>query len=250
MKPKLSAVIITLNEEQDLPRCLKSLGFVDEIVVVDSGSSDKTVEIAKKYGAKVFKHKFDNYASQKNFAANKATGDWLFSIDADEEVPSELAREMLSASSDKQSTISAYSMPRKNIIFGKFIRYTRWQPELDRQVWLWKKGFGRWTGKVHEQLQIEGETAKLKQGKIHYQVKNVAAFIKKLNRYSELEADKKINNGESFSIIKLLMMPVYNFLVRYFYRLGFLDGLHGFVLSYLMAFYHFQVWAKIWEKSQ
>src|SRR3972149_3786685 len=138
---KLSVVIITLNEEKDLPRCLESVsGLADEIVVVDSGSTDKTVEIARSYNAKVYVRKFDNYANQKNFASNMTQGEWLLALDADEEIEPELVREIKLLFSKEKKEYIAYSIPRKNIILGKLIRYSRWQPELDRHIWLWKKG--------------------------------------------------------------------------------------------------------------
>ena len=164
MKVKLSAVVITLNEEKNLPRCLKSVkNIVDEIIVVDSGSKDKTIEVAKKFGAKVYLRKFDNFANQKNFATLKASGDWILSLDADEKISSKLADEIHSLiSKGLLKNFDAYSIPRKNIIFGKFIKYTRWQPELDRHIWLWKRSKGSWVGDVHEEVKVEGNIGKLK----------------------------------------------------------------------------------------
>jgi len=241
----LSAVIITLNEEAHLAACLLSVkNIADEIIIVDSGSTDKTVEIAKKFGARIYTRKFDNYANQKNFAIEKATGDWILSIDADEEISSGLSEEIKLAISHQPSGISAYSMPRKNIIFGKYIKYTRWQPELDRHIWLWKKGVGEWVGNVHEELAVTGKIGKLKNPKIHYQYKTVAEFLQMMNSYSNLEARRK------FSIIRFIWYPIYNFVVRYFYRLGFLDGSSGFILSYLMAIYQLEVWVKTWERQK
>lgn len=246
---KLSATIITLNEEKDLPRALESLrDLVDEIILVDSGSTDKTLQIARKYGAKIYKRKFDNYANQKNFAASKASGEWILSLDADEEIPPQLEQEIKRVIRNEK--FAAFSMPRKNIILGKFIKHARWQPELDRHVWLWQKGKGRWMGQVHEELEVDGPVGRLKQAKIHHQYETVHEFLDMINRYSEIEAEEKVKKGTRFSLIKLIYQTKYNFLVRFIYRLGFLDGLHGFALSYLMAFYHFTLWVKIWEKQK
>lgn len=248
-RPKLSVTIITLNEEKDLPRCLDSIKEIaDEIVVVDSGSTDETVEIAKKYGAKVYERQFDNYSNQKNYAAQKTTGDWILSLDADEKIGPELAREIQEAI--KESKFVAYSMPRKNVIFGKFIKYTRWQPEFDRHIWLWKRGKGSWEGEVHEELMADGEIGKLKNAKIHYQYKNVSGFMEMINRYSEFDAGQRVKKGIKFSYFRLFFDPIYNFLVRCVYRWGFLDGWRGFVLSYLMALYHLSLWVKIWERQK
>jgi len=246
---KLSVTIITLNEGKDLPRCLGSIkNLANEVIVVDSGSADETVEIAKKFGAKVFERRFDNYANQKNFASQKAEEDWILSIDADEEISEDLADEIKKAIFS--DTYDAYSMPRRNIIFGKFIRHTRWQPELDRHVWLWKKGVGKWEGEVHEELVVHGRVGKLKNPKIHYQYETVSGFLEMMNKYSELEAEQKCKSGLKFSYVKFIWDPFYNFVVRYFYRFGFLDGWRGFMLSYLMAVYHLEVWVKVWEKQK
>lgn len=245
----LTVTIITLNEEKNIGRCLDSIrNLADEIVVVDSGSTDKTVEIAKGEGAKVFVREFDNFANQKNYAAQKATGEWILSLDADEEVSPELRREIMVLL--KKNEYVAFSIPRKNIILGKFIRYTRWQPELDRHIWLWKRGVGKWFGEVHEELRVNGRVGKLIGAKIHYQHETVKKFLEMMNGYSEIEAKKRIKESTKFSYSGLFFDPIYNFLVRYFYRFGFLDGWRGFVLSYLMAIYHLEVWLKIWEKQR
>ena len=254
---RLSAVIITLNEEKDLPGCLKSLkDFADEIVLVDSGSTDKTIDIAKNFKVKVFFRKFDNYANQKNYAASKASGDWILSVDADEEIEAELAEEIESVikkqkakNNKREGKIVAYTIPRKNIILGKYIKHTRWQPELDRHVWLWRKGVGEWVGEVHEEFVVKGNIGRLEHHKIHYQYETVGQFLGMMNIYSEIEATQKIKNGNKFSLARMFFDPEYNFFVRYFYRLGFLDGWRGFILSYLMAIYHLIVWVKVWEKS-
>ncbi len=247
---KLSTTIITLNEEKDLPRCLESVRDIsDQIVVVDCGSTDNTVKIAKSFGAEVYTRVFDNYADQKNFAIKKADGEWILSLDADEEISPALAKEIDLVTRNGQSEIAGYSIPRKNIIFGKLIRYTRWQSELDRHVWLWKKNKGSWEGDVHEEVVVNGRVGKLVNAKIHYQYENVTEFMTMMNRYSEFDANQNVKNGVKFSYIRVFFDPVYNFLVRYLYRLGFLDGWRGFILSYLMAIYHIEIAVKMWERK-
>ncbi len=242
---KISAVIITFNEDKNLTRCLQSIkSIADEIVVVDSGSTDRTVEIAKKNGAKILTRKFDNYANQRNFALGRASGEWILSIDADEEITSDLAEEIKLVASQQSSAFNAYSIPRKNIIFGKFIKYTRWQPELDRHIWFWRKGMGKWEGDVHEELKVDGKIGKFKNPKVHHQYETVSEFLEMMNKYSSLEIKRK------FSLVRFIWDPFYNFFVRYIYRLGFLDGRRGFILSYLMAVYQLEVWVKNWEKHK
>jgi glycosyltransferase involved in cell wall biosynthesis len=245
----LSVTLITLNEENDLARCLESVKEIaDEVIVVDSGSTDKTVEIARKFGAKVFERKFDNYANQKNFAVEKSSGEWIFSIDADEEASPELCGELKEVI--KEGNFSGFSVPRKNIILGKFIKYTRWDPDLDRHIWLWRKDKGRWVGDVHEEVEVEGAVGRLKNAKVHHQYETISEFFGMMNRYSELEAKQKLKEGMNFSLFRFFWDPLYMFLVRFFYRKGFLDGWRGFVLSYLMAIYDLNVWIKIWQKHK
>lgn len=246
---KISTTIITFNEEENIERCIKSVkAFSDEIIVVDSGSSDSTVKLATKLGAKVYVRKFDNFANQKNFAISKTHGEWIFSIDADEVVTDELGSEIVQ--SIKSGKYNAYSIPRKNHILGAFIKYSRWQPELDRHVWLFRKNKSKWVGNVHEEITVKGKIGKINSCKEHYQDKTIKDFLNKLNRYSEIESDILYKNKIKFSFLKLIVQTKYNFLVRYIYRLGFLDGWRGFVLSCLMAFYHFQIWIKLWQKQQ
>jgi glycosyltransferase involved in cell wall biosynthesis len=246
--PKLSATVITLNEEKKLSECLSSVkDIADEIILVDSGSTDRTIEIAQKFDAKVFRRGFDTYSNQKNFAANKATGDWILSLDGDEELSDGLREEIKSAV--KTEKYNGYSMPRKNIIFGKFIKHSRWQPEFDRHVWLWRKDRAKWVGDVHEELLVDGNVGKLKNAKIHHQYEDVSEFWEMMNRYSEFDTRQRLKRGNRFSLLRLFADPPYNFLVRYFYRLGFLDGWRGFMLSYLMAVYHLEIWVKVWERQ-
>lgn len=247
---KLTVCIITLNEETDLANCLETIkDIADEIVIVDSGSTDKTVEVAYRFQAKVYSRKFDNYANQKNFASSKASGDWIFFIDADEWIEKELAEDIKTVINNSAIECVAYSMPRKNIILGKFIRFTRWQPELDRHIWLYKKDCGKWQGEVHEEFIPNGDVGKLKHAKWHHQYDTVSEFLSMINRYSELEANQRYERGERFSILEMFWRPKYNFIIRYFYRLGFLDGWRGFVLSFLMGIYHLSVEVKLWSKT-
>jgi glycosyltransferase involved in cell wall biosynthesis len=259
---KLSICIITKNEEKDLPRCLASIkDLADEIVVVDDGSTDKTIEIAKKYGAKVFERKLDDFASQKNFAAEKATGDWIFAIDADEVITPELSKEIKEivkhTNNEKDlgkglkkniGQINGYLIPRRNILLGAEIKHTRWSP--DKHIWIWRRGKGKWVGDIHEEVKVDGWTGELTNAKIHYQYETVTEFFAMLNNYTEREADQLIKQGKNFSYFNLFYAPLLSFFRRYFYKQGFLDGWRGFVLSYMMAIYRMTTWGKVWEKEQ
>lgn len=240
----ISATIVTLNEEENIKKALDSLrDWVDEIVVVDSGSSDKTIEIAKEYKAKIFFRKFDNFGSQKNWAASKTEGDWILSVDADEEIPKELADEMREAVETDQ--YSGFLIGRRNFILGQEIKHSRWSP--DTHIWLWKKGSGKWVGDVHEEVIIKGTVGQLKNKKIHDSHKKVKDFIAANNLYSTLEAQSLLKQGVKFSFWKMIWQAKFEFFIRFIYKMGFLDGLRGFILSYLMAIYKLTVWIKLWE---
>jgi len=247
---KISAVISAFNEEKNIERCLKSLSFADEIVVVDNSSLDKTSEIARKYTKKVFTQENNpNLIDlQKNFGFEKASFEWILSIDADEEVSSALAEEIKTTLKNKNK-VDGYWVPRKNIIFGKLIEHTGWYP--DAQLRLFKKGKGKFVNAhVHEPIKLDGESAYLNEHLIHHHYKTIAEFMQKtINIYAPNEAEDYLNKGYQFSYFDALRFPLNEFISRFFARKGYKDGFHGLMLSLLMAFYHFIIFAKLWEKQ-
>ena len=226
----LTVVVPTLNEEQDLPRTLKSLKPLKaDVLVIDSGSTDSTVKIAKKFGAKVIHHPFKSFSDTRNFGNDQVKSDWILSLEADVVITKKLAQEIKSSTSEVED-FSAYYIPRQNIIWGKKINYTDWGPKDDLHIWLYKKGSGIWQGKVHEEYKLtQGTAGKLKNPLIHYNYQTVAEFISKINHYST----RAVNNKPLPTI-----WPFRDFFKRYFYKLGFLDGYHGLFLSYLQATYY------------
>lgn len=238
----ISATIITLNEEEKIGKALESLeGLAHEVIVVDSGSNDKTLDIAKKSGAKVYHRNFDNFANQKNYALSKTTENWILSIDADEQISAQLASEIKEAIKDDK--FAGYLIPRRNFILGKEIKHSRWAP--DRHIWLWRKNSGKWIGSVHEEVVVCGKLGILKNSKIHNSHENLSSFMKANNLYSQLEAKKL-----KFSMWRLFLDPFLEFFIRYIYKRGFLDGKEGFILAYMMGVYKLTVWVKAWEKNQ
>jgi glycosyltransferase involved in cell wall biosynthesis len=251
---KISAVISAFNEEKNIERCLKSLSFADEIVVVDNSSTDQTAKIAKKYTDKVFAQKNDPKLIdlQKNFGFEKASNEWILSIDADEEISTELAKEIqtiLNAKPSELANINGYWIPRKNYMFGKWIKNnTGWYP--DYQLRLFKKGKGQYESKkVHEDLVVEGETEKLREHIIHHNYDSIEQFVKKILIYAPNEAAAKLENGYVFSFFDVIRFPLADFLNWFFARKGYKDGFYGLVLAFMQAFYHFLVFAFIWEKQ-
>jgi glycosyltransferase involved in cell wall biosynthesis len=239
----LSVVVITFNEEDNLPRCLKSVELLNpkEVIVVDSGSTDRTADIADEFEAKIYDRKFDNFASQKNYAAQKATGEWIFSIDADEIISKELADEINLALENDQ--FDGYLIPRRNFILGSEIKYSRWSP--DKHIWLWRKNRGKWEGEVHEEVVVEGKVGELKNPKVHYQDQTILSFFNSNVKYAKLLAQQIIKERGRFSIFHLFYDPIFEFLVRFVYKKGFLDGWRGLVLALLMAYYRFDVWINV-----
>lgn len=236
----LTVVIPTLNEAIDLPRTLKSLhGLADEVLVVDSGSTDDTVVLAKKAGAKVIHHSFKNFADTRNFADRHASSDWILSIDADVVVTPEAAKEIKQVI--KNNSVSAYYVGRINIIWGKPILHADWGPKDDCHLRLYRRGSGKWKSDVHELFVTDGSIGRLKAPLLHYNYASIKEYIEKINRYSQLAASKTDHCS--------LFAPFKDFFKRYFYKLGFLEGYHGLFLCYLQAIYYTTLRVKIKEKS-
>ncbi len=246
---KLSAVISTYNSGSVLEDCLKSLSFVDEILVVDHKSSDETVKLARKYTKHIFSQ--DNNPQeidlQKNFGFEKAKSDWLLSIDADERVSEELAREIQDAISS-DSGFTAFRMPRKNIIFNKWIQHSIWWP--DYQLRLFKRGKGRYTkAKVHQDIAIDGTIGELKEPLDHHNYQSISQYLAKMDQYTENEANSYVSQNIHFLWVDIIRMPASDFLKTFFLQEGYKDGLHGLVLSIMQGFYMFLVVTKVWEKQ-
>lgn len=248
---KLSVVISAYNEEVKLPACLESVAFADEIIVVDNESSDKTVEIAKKYKAKVYSRPNNLMLNvNKNYGFTKATGDWVLNLDADERVSDELKQEIQKTLNQTDSTFVGFQMPRKNIIFGRWIRHTGWYP--DYHLRLFKKGKGTFAEKhVHEKLTADGDTGTLTGDLIHESYDSIMQFMQKMYLiYAPNEAEQLLKKGYVFSYLDAIRFPFQEFIGRFFAREGYKDGFHGLMLSLLMAFYHFIVFANLWENKK
>jgi glycosyltransferase involved in cell wall biosynthesis len=244
---KLSVTIITKNEEENIKRCLASVTWADEIVVVDSGSTDKTVEICEKYGCKVIQTEWWGFGKTKQFAVNSATYDWIFSIDADEEVTPELAKKiqkLLSQSSLK----SGYKVKRQSFYVKQWIRYCGW--DRDYPLRLFNRKQGNFNDKlVHESVEIDGDVGKIEKTLKHYTYPNLKSHIDKINKYSDLGAKSLFEKGKQSSIFNALFHSFSKFIKMYVIQKGFLDGKIGFILSYNSAFGVWLKYLKLWEKN-
>lgn len=241
---KISAVIITGNEENNIKDCLKSAQWADEIIVVDSESTDATVKIAKEFTDKVFIHKWEGYAKQKSFAISKANNEWILSLDADERVTKSLANEI--ENYDLQnSKYDAFKIRRENYFIGKKISYCGWGKDF--QLRLFRKSKTKLNNKlVHEGFIVDGQIGALKNVVQHYSYKNFNDGFLKINEYSSLEALEKYKR-KKVSTLRILFYPVLAFLQHYFIRKGIKDGKHGLMVSLMHAVTKLQVQMKIWE---
>ena len=263
----LSVVIITFNEEANLGRTLASVQPLvadgkGEIIVVDSGSTDRTVEIAKSFGAKVFVEAWKGYAAQKNSAIDKAEGDWILSLDADEEAsPAAVAaiQRILGPDSDVYESCSGVWFSRKNYFLGRWIRHGGFFP--DKKLRLFRKGKGHFEGRlVHETVVVEGKMERSPEmdlrmgGRIaleHHSYPTLADYIDHMNRYSSLGAEMAVAKGQSgFSLFNIVLRPLATFVYNYFFRLGFLDGHEGLLLHLYHAVYVSWKYAKAWELAR
>lgn len=248
---KLSVVISAHNEEKNIKDCLESANQLgDEIILIDNNSTDKTQEIGREYGAKIYTQPNNLMLNiNKNFGFEKASGDWILNLDADERVTPELRDEIVASIKDQVSSVDGYWIPRKNIIFGKWIQHSLWSP--DEQLRLFRKGKGRFPEKhIHEALEINGSTGHLKNPLTHLNYASVSQFLYKLDKiYTENETDVFLRSGKKLKWTDAITWPVEDFLKTFFAQKGYKDGLHGLVLSLLQAFYAEIVFAKIWEKQ-
>jgi glycosyltransferase involved in cell wall biosynthesis len=249
---RISAVLITFNEEAAIEAALRSLsGIVDEIVVVDSFSGDRTVKLARAFTDKVVTRKWTNYSDQKNFADGLASHPWILSLDADERISDGLRTEILALRSDEPSC-AGFSMPRLVFYLGRWIRHCGWYP--DRKVRLFRKDAARWEGEyVHEKLAVSGEVRAFKNPIHHFTYRNIGDHLARIDKFADLGAQKLYAQGKKCRWPHLLLFPFGRFLKAYILKRGFLDGFAGIIVSVLNGYSIFVRYAKlgeIWKKGE
>jgi glycosyltransferase involved in cell wall biosynthesis len=247
----LSVVVLTQNEEKHIRECLASVGdFADELLVVDTLSTDRTVALAQEMGARVASRPFDNFPNQRNAAIELAAGDWIFFIDADERATPAVGREIRSTIENCQSAIAGFWIPRRNIIFGKEIHYTGWSPDYQPRVL--RKGRARFdpARQVHELVLWDGEVGYLREPLIHYNYESLAQFRKKQIQYTQYEVQVWYAQGKRARRRGFVGQPLREFLRRFFVLQGWRDGGHGLLLSVLMAYYALMRQRLLWKMGQ
>ncbi len=250
MKPyTLSVCIITFNEAQNIRRCLESVKWADEIVVVDSHSTDETVEICSEYTEMVFVHKWEGHVKQKNIAVDQARGEWILCIDADESLSPELSREIKNLLAMESIPADGYRFLRRTYYLDRWIRYGDWNPDYNLR--LFKKEKGRWEGTdPHDHLRIDGTISTLESCLEHYNYQNISHQVRTMEAYSNISVKEMIKQGRKFSLFGLLFRPFWRFIRGYFIKMGFLDGLPGLVIAMSTSYYVFLKYSKLWEATR
>lgn len=244
----LTACVLTFNEEAHLAACLETVRWASEILVVDSGSKDRTVEIAKSFGARVVHRPFTNFTEQREFLYNSATNRWVFYIDADERFTPELQREIQEMFAGAEPDCAGFTIPRLSYFMGKPIRHCGWYPDRAVRVFDRTKYFHE-RERVHGKMLVHGAVREMRQDILHYPFRDLTHHTAKMNSYTSESAAGKFGEGKRVSLLSVAFVAPWRFLKMYFFQLGILDGHAGFVLSMLSAFGDTMKYLKLYEKQ-
>jgi glycosyltransferase involved in cell wall biosynthesis len=236
--PAITATIITLNEEDRIAEAIRSLSCCDEVIVVDSGSTDRTRDVAAACGARVMQRAWNGYSRQKNFAAEQAQNDWILSVDADERLSAELASEIAEWKKQTPAALAALSMPRRAFYMGKWINHSGWYP--DRKVRLYERTRCHWEGDfVHERMKVNGPVGRFRGDLLHFPYRDWNDHLMRIEKYTRLAAQSARSTGRRSNLLKLIFAPPLTFIKGFFIQAGFLDGWRGLAISYMGARYVF-----------
>lgn len=242
----ISACVMTFNEEANIRRCLQSLRWCDEIVVVDSFSTDRTVEICREFTDRVFLHSWLGYVGQRNYIRGLARSPWLLFVDADEEISDGLREEIRARFKAGPGDVAGFEFPRMVYYLGRWIRHGEWYPDL--KLRLFCKDLGRTEGEEpHDRVVVNGPVVRLRNPIWHYTYNDIEDHLNTMNRFSSITARRRFVAGGRFHLRDLVLHPFFRFLKAYFVRGGFRDGIHGFVIAFVSAFASAMKYAKLWE---
>jgi glycosyltransferase involved in cell wall biosynthesis len=242
--PKLTVTVITRNESANILAALESVSWADEVLVVDSHSTDDTVALARQQTGRVLVRDWPGYSAQKNFAAEQAAHDWILSLDADERVTPALAEEIRGLLGDEPAS-RGYRIPRVSFYLGRWIRSTDWYP--DYQLRLYDRRVSAWSGAVHEGVEVIGDVGRLRSELAHVPYRDLSHHLQTIDRYTTLAAQQMRERGKAAGVAGLVLRPLGAFLRNYVARGGWRDGSVGFVVSALNSYYVFLKFAKLWE---
>lgn len=245
-KVPISVYIITKNERRRIEQALASVAdWADEIVVVDSGSDDGTLEIVRKFTDRLYHKDFEGFGQQYTYAHGLTKNDWVMYIDGDEEVSSGLRDEIIGLFGDGGPHADGYTAPRETFYLGRWIKHGGWYP--DSILRIYRKSRGTWEKGLHPKLHVDGKLKRLKHPFLHYNYRDISHQLTTVDRYSTIASREQVDAGKGVSLLKLLLNPPFRFFRDYFLRRGFLDGMPGFIIAVTTAYYVFIKYAKTWE---
>ena len=245
-KAKLSVCIVTYNEEENIRKCLESVTWAEEIIVVDSFSTDETVAICSEYTDRIFQRPWPGHIEQKNFAIEQATCLWVLCLDADEYLSPQATAEVIHEVSSSGNTFDGFILPRHSYYLGRWINHGGWYP--DHKLRLFRRGKARWGGKnPHDKLILEGKSQYLKGDILHTVYRDLSDQLKTVDNFSGIVAREWLREGKQFNPFASLFHPPVKFLETYIFKLGFLDGYPGLIIALVSSFYCFLKYAKLWE---
>ena len=245
-RPRISACVMTLNEEANIRRCLASLTWCDEIVVVDSGSTDRTVEYCKEFTEQVYEHPWAGYIAQRNVCRERATFEWVLFLDADEEVSNELRDNILTELSHRNGKYDGYQFPRKVFYLGRWINHGEWYPDVKLRLFRKEKGHSGGQ-EPHDMVIVDGPVKTLKGNILHYTYSSIQDHVSTINRFSSISAQQKYDSGRRFRFTDLAIRPGFRFFKALIIKRGFLDGLRGVIIASISSFGVVMKYAKLRE---
>jgi len=247
----ITVIILTKNEEENIGRCLESVKWCDEIIVIDDKSSDRTIEIVRKYKATIYPHPLNNdFSAQRNFGISKAKCEWILYVDSDEVVSDALAYEISNAIGLKDQNLNGFNgfyVSRSDFIWGKRLKYG--ETGNIKLLRLARKNYGAWEGMAHERWKIKGPIGSLRNPLLHYPHKTLEEFLKEINFYTDIRASELKSKNTKVFFYSILLYPLGKFIVNYFIKRGFMDGIPGLIIATVMSFHSFLTRGKLWLKN-
>lgn len=241
----ISAVILTKDDRNNIAKCIDSVKFVDEIIVIDDNSDDNTAGIAEKLGAKAYKRTLNrDFSTQRNFGLRKATGKWILFLDADERITKALRDEIVQLTNNPIINYSGFFIKRSDVLWGKELRYG--ESGSIKLLRLARRNSGKWKRRVHEVWEVTGTKRTLKNSIRHYPHQSIKEFIKSVNHFSSIHSLANYEEGKKSGVVKIIVWPMAKFIYNYLFKKGFLDGARGFITALMMSFHSFLSWGKLW----